>query len=71
MPAWIPDTEEDIGFAHVDISKAIEAGLRFRPLEETLRDTLEWAKTLPVDHEWKAGLTAEMEAEVLAALKEG
>jgi 2'-hydroxyisoflavone reductase len=70
MPAWIPDTEEDTGFARVDISKAIQAGLRFRPLEETLRDTLEWAKTRPADHEWKAGLTAEREAEVLAALKD-
>ena len=70
MPAWIPDTEEDTGFARVDISKATQAGLRFRPLEETLRDTLEWAETRPVDHEWKAGLTAEREAEVLAALKD-
>ena len=70
MPAWIPDTEEDIGFARVDVSKAIQSGLIFRPLEETLRDTVEWAKTRPVDHEWKAGLTAEREAEVLAALKD-
>src|SRR5215212_261356 len=71
MPAWIPDSEEDIGFARVNVSKATQAGLRFRPLEETLQDTLEWAKTRPVDHEWKAGLTQEREAEVLAALKEG
>jgi len=70
MPAWIPDDEEGVGFARIDISKAIHAGLKFRPLEETVRDTLEWAKTRPVDHEWRAGLTAEREAEVLAALKE-
>jgi 2'-hydroxyisoflavone reductase len=69
MPAWIPDSEEDIGFARVDISKAIRSGLTFRPLEETVRDTLEWARTRPRDHEWKAGLTPEREAEVLAALK--
>jgi 2'-hydroxyisoflavone reductase len=69
MPTWIPDSEEDIGFARIDISKAIHAGLRFRPLEETVRDTLEWAKTRPADHEWRAGLTPEREAEVLAALK--
>jgi len=54
----------------VDISKAIGAGLKFRPLEETVRDTLEWAKTRPVDHEWRAGLTPEREAQVLAAWKE-
>ena len=70
MPAWIPDDEDGVGFARIDISKAIHAGLKFRPLEETVRDTLEWAKTRPVDHEWKAGLTAEREAEVLALLKE-
>jgi len=70
MPAWIPDDEEGAGFARIDISKAIHAGLKFRPLEETVRDTLEWAKTRPTDHEWKAGLTAKREAEVLALLKE-
>jgi 2'-hydroxyisoflavone reductase len=70
LPAWIPDDEEGVGFARIDISKAIHAGLTFRPLEETVRDTLEWAKTRPTDHEWRAGLTAEREAEVLALLKE-
>ena len=70
MPAWIPDDEEGVGFARVDISRAIQAGLTFRPLEETVRDTLEWAKTRPMDHEWRAGLTAEREAEALAKLKE-
>ena len=70
MPAWIPDDEEGVGFARLDISKAIHAGLKFRPLEETVRDTLEWAGTRPSDHVWRAGLTPEREAEVLAALKD-
>ena len=70
MPTWIPDDEEGVGFSRVDVSKAIDAGLTFRPLEETVRDTLEWAQTRPLDHPWRAGLTAEREAEVLAALKE-
>ncbi|HLO29471.1 MAG TPA: NAD-dependent epimerase/dehydratase family protein [Anaerolineales bacterium] len=69
MPAWVPDDEEGVGASRLDISKAIRAGLKFRPLEETVRDTLEWAKTRPPDHEWQAGLTAEREAEALAALK--
>jgi 2'-hydroxyisoflavone reductase len=68
MPAWIPDDEEGLGFSRIDISKAINAGLKFRPLEETVRDTLTWAQRRPNDHEWRAGLTAEREAEVLAAL---
>ena len=70
MPAWIPDDEEGLGAARIDISKAVRAGLKFRSLEETVRDTLEWAKKLPADHVWRAGLTAEREAEVLAAWKE-
>ena len=69
MPTWVPDDEEGIGFSRVNVSKAIDAGLTFRPLEETVRDTLAWAQSRPPDHEWRAGLTAEREAQVLAALK--
>ena len=69
MPTWVPDDEEGIGLSRVEVSKAIAAGLKFRPLEETVHDTLEWAQTRPPDHQWRAGLTAEREAEVLAALK--
>ncbi|HET9913631.1 MAG TPA: NAD-dependent epimerase/dehydratase family protein [Anaerolineales bacterium] len=68
MPAWVPDDEESVGFTRVDVFKAIKAGLKFRPLEETVRDTLEWAKTRPADHEWRAGLTAERESQLLATL---
>jgi 2'-hydroxyisoflavone reductase len=70
MPVWLPDIVENQGFSRVDVSKAIAAGLKFRPLEETVRDTLAWVRTRPVDHEWRAGLTPEREAEVLVALKE-
>ncbi|MGE5464493.1 MAG: NAD-dependent epimerase/dehydratase family protein, partial [Syntrophothermus sp.] len=53
MPVWIPDTEEEAGFSRVDVSKAIGAGLKFRPLEETIRDTIKWAEMRPEDHEWR------------------
>ena len=69
MPLWIPDNGEYAGLSRVDVSKAIQAGLTFRPLEETVRDTLAWAQTRPLDHQWRAGLTAEREAQVLAALE--
>jgi len=69
MPAWLPSTGEEIGVIRVDISKAINAGLTFRPLEDTVCDTLEWAGTRPPDHEWRAGITLEREAELLAAMK--
>jgi 2'-hydroxyisoflavone reductase len=68
MPVWVPDNEESQGFSRVDVSKAIRAGLRFRPLEETVRDTLAWANTRPADHEWRAGLTPERERELLQQL---
>jgi 2'-hydroxyisoflavone reductase len=70
MPVWIPNIAEDAGFSRIDVSKAIQAGLKFRPLEETVRDTLNWAQTQRSDREWRAGLSPEREAAVLASLKE-
>ena len=69
MPAWLPDVGEDAGFARVDISKAIKAGLEFRSLEDTIRDTLQWVAGLPEDYEWRAGLKSEREKELLEKLK--
>ena len=70
LPAWLPDSGESAGFAQVNVSKAIHAGLKFRPLEDTVHDTLEWASTLPADHEWLAGLNQEREDELLRLLNE-
>jgi 2'-hydroxyisoflavone reductase len=69
MPVWIPDTEEDAGFSRIDMSKAIDAGLTFRPLENTIRDTITWAETRPADHEWRAGLNPDKERILLTLLK--
>lgn len=69
LPAWVPDNGEDAGFSRVDVSKAINAGLKFLSLEETVHDTLEWANSRAADHEWKAGLKAERERELLELLK--
>lgn len=69
MPVWIPDTEEDAGFSRIDVSRAIDAGLTFRPLEDTIRDTIAWAETRPEDHEWRAGLNPDKERILLALLK--
>ncbi len=69
MPTWIPPRVGMEGFSRVDCSKAIAAGLTFRPLAETARDTITWFKTLPAERQSQmgAGLPAEREAEVLAA----
>jgi len=68
MPVWVPDNEENAGFSRFDISKAIKAGLTFRPLENTVRDTLAWANTRSADHEWRAGLNSEREQKLLKLL---
>ena len=68
MPLWIPENEADApGFFSVSTAKAMAAGLRSRPLHETVRAVLEW---LPQRGErpWKAGLTMERERELLAKL---
>jgi 2'-hydroxyisoflavone reductase len=66
LPLWLPGPEY-AGSDHIDIQKAVSSGLSFRSLETTIRDTLAWQATRPADYEWKAGLRAEREAEVLAA----
>ena len=65
LPLWIARPHA-AGLLHVDGSRALDAGLTCRSLEETARDTLEWARTRPADHAWQAGLSAEREAVVLA-----
>ena len=67
MPLWIPDADPMRGLGSVSIERALAKGLRFRSVEETVRDTLAWARTRPEDHAWKAGLAPEREAEVLGA----
>jgi 2'-hydroxyisoflavone reductase len=65
MPLWIPE-KEGPGVGDVNCERALAAGLTFRPLEETVRDTLAWRKTLPADSEWPAGLRPDRERELLA-----
>jgi 2'-hydroxyisoflavone reductase len=69
LPLWIPARGDDAGFGRVSAAKAQAAGLNYRPLEETIADTLAWFKTLPEERRSKlrAGLTPEREAEVLSA----
>jgi nucleoside-diphosphate-sugar epimerase len=68
LPLWVPaEDPSNAGFDKIDCARAIAAGLRFRPLADTIRDTLAWDATRPADHEWRAGLKREREAELLAA----
>ncbi len=49
--------------------KSLEAGLTIRPVEETIRATLDWFRSLPEERQaaMKSGIPADKEAEVLAA----
>jgi 2'-hydroxyisoflavone reductase len=63
LPLWIHDPEE-AGMLDAIVARALEAGLTFRPLEDTVRDTLEQAE--PAEG---VGLTPEREAELLAGAR--
>jgi 2'-hydroxyisoflavone reductase len=60
LPLWLVDPEWT-GLLATDVSKAVAAGLTFRPLDETIRATLAEA-SLTDD----AGMKPEREAELLA-----
>ena len=68
MPVWVPPRGEEAGMGRISIKRALAKGLTFRPLADTARDTLAWFKAQPAERQkLKAGLSAEREAEVLAA----
>jgi 2'-hydroxyisoflavone reductase len=77
MPCWLPPTGNTAGFLRRSNARAVAAGLTFRPLAVTARDTLDWHKTRPeaerkaMDDGAVAGIPASKEAEVLAAWKAG
>jgi 2'-hydroxyisoflavone reductase len=66
IPLWIPNLPERAGFYSVNSGKAIAAGLTFRPVAETIRDTLAWDATQPPDAPRPSGLRPERERELLA-----
>ncbi|GAC1652404.1 MAG: SDR family oxidoreductase [Ktedonobacteraceae bacterium] len=64
LPLYAP--EEYAGARAVDCSNAIAAGLTFRPVADTIRDTLAWKGT---STELKVGLKPEQEQQLLQALR--
>jgi 2'-hydroxyisoflavone reductase len=69
MPLYLPESREEArGFLSVNIDKALGKGLSFRPLNETIRETLEWRRTK--NDELKAGISAEREKELLRKWRE-
>jgi 2'-hydroxyisoflavone reductase len=63
LPLYVPEAHQ--AWWRVSSQKAINAGLTFRPLETTIRETLEWLQTRPSNYEWKAGLSEQQEQTLL------
>lgn len=62
LPLWLPGEE---GLMQAGIAAATGAGLRFRPLAETVHDTWEWVRGLP-EPPGDAGMAPDREATLLA-----
>ena len=74
LPLWVPADLE--AFLQMSVAKAVAAGLRFRLLEETARDTLAWARETGAELVTKteygsAGLDPARERELLEAWRAG
>ena len=69
LPPWSPMKGEMAGASLTSIAPAIRTGLRSRPLQDTVRDTLAWFQSLPAERQAKlrAGLDPQKEADTLRA----
>lgn len=68
MPLWMPVKEDKYRhLGSISSTKALESGLKYRPLSKTLQDTFLWDSTLlaEIDLYRFAGLRPEREAELL------
>jgi nucleoside-diphosphate-sugar epimerase len=69
LPPWSPTKGESAGASLTSVASAVQTGLRSRPLDSTVHDTLAWFQSLPAERQAKlrAGLDAHKEAETLRA----
>ncbi|WP_433934332.1 NAD-dependent epimerase/dehydratase family protein [Sorangium cellulosum] len=69
LPIWAPAEGETRAFHLRSAERARKAGLKFRAVQDTVKDTLSWWKTLPPERQSRprAGLSPEREAELLGA----
>jgi 2'-hydroxyisoflavone reductase len=69
IPIWAPTEGVLAGAALVSPARAVAKGLKFTPLETTLRDTLAWQAKRPAEQQkLQAGLSPERERELLKLL---
>ena len=67
LPLWLPEEAAPHlkGFMFINPDKAIKAGLNFRPLRDTVRDTLTWFQTKRANADLNAGLDRDKERALL------
>lgn len=63
LPFWMPESGNSDGLMQVSNQRAVAANLRFRPLEDTARDTWRWVQSR--QEPLKLGLDPEKEAELV------
>jgi 2'-hydroxyisoflavone reductase len=70
LPLWLAEPDA-VGMLAVDVSRALDAGLSFRPLAETVRDTLAWDAERPAGERPEGvGLAPDREVDLLAAWRD-
>ena len=69
VPAWADSDSALAGSLTWSADKALSAGLTISPVEDTIRDTLAWFRSLPDERqaELRAGMSRDKEASVLEA----
>jgi 2'-hydroxyisoflavone reductase len=65
LPAWVPSQDPNRGMINTANARALQAGMKIRPLAQTFSETLEWDRSR--GGELSAGLKPEREAEVIRA----
>lgn len=67
MPLWMPEERAPHlkGFMFINCNKAVGSGLTFRPLNDTIRDTLSWREADCLKEELKAGMDPDKEQRLL------
>jgi len=65
IPLWRRGGRDYKGFMRVDSTKAVKDGLKYRPLRESIKDVLEFARARDDGYEWTAGLDRKKEKELI------
>lgn len=70
LPIWQSASSDDAGIVQCRSERAVKQGLKFRSVETTIRDTLDWQKGRPAERQTlRAGLARDQENELLAKLR--